>query len=210
MSRVRTSSPAPKGTPKGTALLLVVILALGVVVAPVSLSKSPQREVAAFYSQAEWLKRCSIEVNGCIAGKKASDVLVWRNGNQYVSSSWAYGLNLTAVAVAKGSPRGVAVTPRHLLYTKHFGWHALSGQTVQFLTMDNQLISRVVDQVKYLGSGNNSNFEIDVAVVRLNEDLPTSITPMKLIAPLGLKDVVQYTYPVLRIDQENKALLLVG
>jgi len=72
------------------------------------------------------------------------------------------------------------------------------------------LISRVVDQVKYLGSGNNSNFEIDVAVVRLNEDLPTSITPMKLIAPLGLKDVVQYTYPVLRIDQENKALLLVG
>lgn len=173
--------------------------------------KTPEfipRGVAAFYLKSEWLNRCSSEIDTRISGKTAADVMPWRNDTQYLSTSWAHGLNLTAVAIARGAPRGVAVTPRHLLYTKHYGWHAWPGQTVRFLTMDNRIISRVVDQVKYLGSADNSVIDTDVAVVRLNEDLPGSISPMKLIAPDGLPDVVQYTCPVLRIDQENKALLV--
>ncbi|NBW99104.1 hypothetical protein EBR03_05990 [bacterium] len=163
---------------------------------------------AAYYSSAEWLKRCSIETDARIAGKTPQTAIPWRNGNQHLTSSWAYGLDLTAVQSTKNAPRGVAITPRHLLYTKHYGWHAWPGQTVQFLTLDNQVVSRVVDQVKYLGSANNSDFQIDVAVIRLSEDLPTTIKPMKLVAPKGLKDVAQNGCPILRIDQENKALLV--
>jgi hypothetical protein len=74
--------------------------------------------------------------------------------------------------------------------------------------MDNRVIARVVDQVKYLGSSNNSVIDTDVAVIRLAEDLPGSISPLKLITPDGLADVAQYTCPVLRLDQENKALLV--
>ncbi|NBX82978.1 hypothetical protein EBQ90_07815 [bacterium] len=166
------------------------------------------RGVAAFYSNTEWLNRCSLEIDGRIQGKTASVVMPWRSDTEYLTSSWAYGLNLTAVAMAKGAPRGVAVTRRHLLTTKHDGYHPWPGQTVRFLTMDNRVISRVVDQVKYLGSENNGVIDTDVAISRLNEDLPGSITPMKLIAPDALPDVAQYTCPVLRIDQENKALLV--
>ncbi|NBV50494.1 hypothetical protein EBR78_04640 [bacterium] len=189
-------------------LLLVYSLLVSVSITYGYSPKIPQRSLAAYYSSAEWLKRCSIEVNTRIAGKTAQNVMLWRDGDKYLSSSWAFGLDLTAVQSTRNAPRGVAVTPRHLLYTKHYGWHAWPGQTVRFLTIDNQVVSRVVDEVKYLGSGNNSNFEIDVAVVRLKEDLPPSIKPMKLVAPLGLQDVAQSTCPILRIDQENKALLV--
>ena len=112
--------------------------------------------------------------------------------------------------MAANSPRGVAVTRRHLLYTRHYGWHAWPTQTVNFLTTDNQIVSRIVEQVKYLGDFSNGTFkfDFDTAIVRLEEDLPPSITPMKLVAPLGLKDVAQRGCPILRVDQENKALLV--
>lgn len=168
----------------------------------------PEREINAFYSDLEWLNRCSSEVDSRIQGKTASQVIMWRTDTEYRTDSWAHGLNLTAVTLVRGGPRGVAVTPRHILYTKHYGYHAQPGQAVKFLTMDNRIISRVVDQVKYLGSPNNTILDKDVAVVRLREDLPGSISPMKIIAPEALPDVAQQTCPVLRINQSNKALLV--
>lgn len=166
------------------------------------------REPAAFYSASEWYKRCSAEIDARIFKKDAALTKAWRDDTSYLKSSWAYGLNLTAVAMAKGAPRAVAITPKHLVSTKHYGWHPSKGQTVRFLTMDNRIISRVVDQVVYLGSPNNTVIDTDVAVIRLNEDLPGSISPMKLVALSGAVDVSQWNCPVLRIDQENKALLV--
>jgi len=167
-----------------------------------------QRKIAAFYTSIEWLNRCSSEIDNRIQGKTASAVMSWRSDTEYLASSWAYGLNLSGVAMARGAPRAVAVTSRHLVSTKHYGWHPWPGQTLNFLTMDNRVIARVVDQVKYLGSSNNSVIDTDVAVIRLAEDLPGSISPLKLITPDGLADVAQYMCPVLRLDQENKALLV--
>lgn len=167
-----------------------------------------ERKLAAFYSSSEWLRRCSVEIDTRITGKTPSAVIPWRNDVQYLTSSWAFGLNLTSIAMAKSSPRPVAITPRHLVSTKHYGWHPKPGQTLRFLTLNNQIVSRTVDRIKYLGSSDNTDFEKDVAVIRLTEDLPESITPMKLIAPNGHADVVQYSCPILRIDQENKALLV--
>jgi len=203
-----------------SAAIIAVVFGHGVVLPPpipqlnsqTKLDSEPnhsnKRKIAAFFSNTEWLNRCSVEIDSRIQGKTASTVLPWRDDTQYLSSSWAYGLNLTAVAIARGAPRGVAVTPRHLVSTKHYGWHPWPGQTVRFLTMDNRIISRVVDKIKYLGSENNTVIDTDVAVIRLTEDLPGSISPMKLIAKDGLTDVAQYSCPVLRIDQENKALLV--
>lgn len=184
-------------------LFLVAFLGLigGTFILP---SESPERNLAAFYKDSEWLNRCSREIETRIKGRSAALSKPWRNDNQHVATSWANGLNLTSVTIAKGSPRGVAVTPRHVVYTKHFGWHPQPGQTISFLTIDNRIISRVVDQVRYL----SLSAEPDLAVIRLNDDLPGSISPMKIVAPLGLPDVAKYTCPVLRIDQENKALLV--
>ncbi len=165
---------------------------------------------SSLYPASTWLQRCSEEIDNRISGKESKVVIPWRNGEEYLTTSWAYGLDLTAVAIARGAPRGVAITPRHVLYTKHYGWHAWPGQTVKFLTMDNKVISRQVEQVRYLGSPNDRVLNLDIAVVRLVEDLPDTISPMKLVAPLGLSDVAQRGCPILRIDQENKALLVVA
>lgn len=184
-----------------------LVVTIGVLLLSYSFSSAEARG-SAFYRPAEWLNRCNLEIESRIKGKTATTAKPWRKDNQYLSTSWAYGLNLTAVSLATGAPRGVAVTPRHVLYTKHYGWHPWPGQTISFLTMENRVVSRVVDQVSYLVAPQKGLDDPDVAVIRLNEDLPASITPMKLVFPSGLKDVVQYTCPVLRIDQENKALLV--
>lgn len=170
--------------------------------------KDESRKIAAFYNKTEWLNRCSIEVDSRIKGKVAGSVIPWRDDTKYLSTSWAYGINLTAVAMAKSSPRPVAITPKHLVSTKHYGWHPWPGQTIRFLTMDNRVISRLVDQVKYLGSSDNTVIDKDIAVIRLTEDLPGSITPMKLIEKNATVDLIQSYCPVLRLDQENKALLV--
>ena len=194
----------------GKTLFLGTLFFLGIYSFASVKPNGQQRNLTGAFSATEWFRRCSSEINDRIAGKKAKEAITWRNENQYLPTSWAYGLNLTAVSIARASPRGVAVTPRHLLFTKHYGWHAWPGQTIKFLTLENQVVSRVVDQVKYLGSANNSNFEMDVAVVRLTEDLPPSISPMKLVARSELADVAKYSCPILRIDQENKALIVLS
>jgi hypothetical protein len=167
-----------------------------------------QREPSALYTDLVWLDRCSSEINKRLTGKDPKTAKTFRNDKQYLTTAWTQGVNLTAVAMAQGTPRPVAITPKHLVSTKHYGWHPWPGQTVNFLTSDNQIISRTVDKVMYLGSADNHVLDLDVAVARLTEDLPSSITPMKIISPAAVTDVAQGGCPVLRIDQENKALLV--
>jgi hypothetical protein len=69
--------------------------------------------------------------------------------------------------------------------------------------MDNRIISRKIIEVKYL----STTFDPDVAVVRLDSDLPGSITPMKVLATSANSYAAIYS-PLLRIDQESKALIV--
>lgn len=124
----------------------------------------------------------------------------WRTNTTYLGSSWASGIDLTAVT--QNVPRGTAVTSRHVLYTKHYGYHGRIGQTLNFLTMNNEVVSRKIVDVKYL----SQSFSPDLAVIRLDLDLPDSITPMRVLSSSAASSLPDHT-PILRIDQENKALI---
>lgn len=148
-----------------------------------------------------WREAFSRAVMQRICGKDPTAAKPWRTATAYNPNSWIAGINLTAVT--QNVPRGTAITPRHVIYTKHYGYHGQVGQTLNFLTMDNRIISRKIIEVKYL----STTFDPDVAVVRLDSDLPGSITPMKVLAASANSYAAIYS-PLLRIDQESKALIV--
>jgi len=136
-----------------------------------------------------------------ICGKDPNVAKNWRSSTQYNPDSWVAGVNLTGITL--NVPRGTAITPRHVIYTKHYGYHGQVGQTLNFLTLDNRLISRKIIGVKYL----STEFDPDIAVIQLEYDLPGSITPLKVLHPNAANYVALYS-PLLRIDQESKALIV--
>ena len=125
----------------------------------------------------------------------------WR-ADKYNPDSWIADLNLTGLS-GFGGPRGIAVTRRHLLCTSHGGYFPRVGQTVYFLTRDNQVVSRKAIATVVL---QKNGWDIDITVIRLDSDLPESITPFTVLAPGGNTFIQRYT-PVLRIDTEEKALI---
>lgn len=147
--------------------------------------------------QKKWLDAFSFEVMERICEKEVDIAKNWRS-SRYLETSWAHGLNLTGVD--NGVPRGTAITPRHVVYTKHYGFHGQVGETIWFLTMDNRWVFRKIVAVKYLAN-------TDVAVARLDADLPGSITPLKVLDPAAYS-LIPDLIPVLRIDQKSKALLV--
>jgi hypothetical protein len=157
-----------------------------------------------------WYQRCASEIDKRLIGKDPAVAKPWRDATQNLPTSWAYGLNLTAVTHLRYGPRGVAVTPRHVLFTKHYGYHPRVGDPIRFLTMDNRLIERRAAALRYVASDDPSNYTIDITVVRLDSDLPGSITPMKLVKPddNAYRDLAVVYCPVLRIDQEAKAVVV--
>ena len=160
-------------------------------------------QISTFGSTADrtWREAFSRAVMQRICGKDPATAKPWRTATAYNPNSWVAGINLTAVT--QNVPRGTAITPRHVVYTKHYGFHGQVGQTLNFLTMDNRVISRKIIDVKYL----STTFDPDVAIVRLESDLPGSITPMKVLDANASSYAALYS-PLLRIDQESKALIV--
>lgn len=148
-----------------------------------------------------WREAFSRAVMQRICGKDPARAKPWRTATAYNPDSWVAGINLTAVT--QNVPRGTAITPRHVVYTKHYGFHGQVGHTLNFLTMDNRVISRKIIEVKYL----STTFNPDIAVARLESDLPGSITPMKVLHPNATNYAATFS-PLLRIDQESKALIV--
>lgn len=64
--------------------------------------------------------------------------------------------------------------------------------------LDNRPISRKIVDVKYVGID-------DIAIARLESDLPGSITPLRLLDAQAAQ-LVPSLVPMLRINQNNKAL----
>lgn len=163
------------------------------------------KETAPANSQEEkrWRDAFSFEVMERICNKEpeiAKRRIDFQDRSQpkYLDSSWVSGINLTGVQL--GWPRGTAITSRHLIYTKHYAFHGQVGENISFLTMDNRLITRRIIEVKYLEN-------VDLTIARLDSDLPGSITPLKVLDPAAARWVPDLV-PILRIEQQGKALLV--
>lgn len=101
------------------------------------------------------------------------------------ASSWLWDVDLTAISpsnVASGPYRaGVAVTPKHVLYARHYPLAA--GDIIRFVTADDQLVSRTVIATASLAG---DFFQNDIGVASLASDLPATITPVK-VPPANLE-----------------------
>lgn len=162
---------------------------------------------------------CEAAVNSRIQGATIdmlpifSDFTASHAAGQYVRNPqcWAYDLSekLTCVSPwnsnAGHRKAGTALTPRHVGLARHF-WYPV-GTVLRFVTSDNETITRTVTH--RLAHPNYSPFYPDLALYLLNEDLPESITPAKVLPPnyedyfpTGPKYVA-----TLGFDQEEKALV---
>ncbi len=97
------------------------------------------------------------------------------------TSCWVYPLNLTAISPWNsrgGQTRGgVAITPRHVLVAKHYPLAV--SDTVRFVTAGNVVVDRTVDAIYNVPE--TVAYSKDVQIVRLDSDLPASITPVKFL-----------------------------
>lgn len=123
------------------------------------------------------------------------------------TNCWAYDINLTGVSPWNSNlghqGGGVLVTARHMMATGHFV--ISDNSTVRFITQDNQIITRTI--VKRV-SIDGYNHIPDLAVYVLDEDLPSSISPLRIL-PNNYNEYLDHIYQgrpaSLIIDQEEKA-----
>jgi hypothetical protein len=109
---------------------------------------------------------------------------------------------------------GTLVTPRHILYAKHFP--IPPGTTIRFITKDNEVVTRTITL-----TANNAPWATppDIDVGLLNEDVPDTIKPCYILPDnyldyLSYKNIpslsatsIPYWPGMICLDQEEKALL---
>jgi hypothetical protein len=84
-----------------------------------------------------------------------------------------------------GEKRFVAITPRHVLGCGHYGWNA-NPPPVRFRDVNNNIIVRTCIRSYNLANGpepkpGNGRFPRDIEIWLLDEDLPSSITPVPIV-----------------------------
>lgn len=103
-------------------------------------------------------------------------------------NSWVADFNITAIPIKhvydNFNGGGVAITRRHVLTTHHYTNHALQTE-FKFLGSDNQIVTAQVIGRSHstnpgLGNFNNVYNNSDRVVYTLAEDLPPTVTPMKV------------------------------
>ena len=157
---------------------------------------------------------CEAAVNSRISGATTAMLPIFQNFNASHASGnytrnpncWAYDLSQKLTCVSPWNSRqghlraGTALTPRHIGLARHYDYGA--GTTVRFVTADNQTITRTVThRVRHP--------IVDITICLLDSDLPSSITPCKVLPqnfgdyfPTGPRWVA-----ALCLDQEEKALV---
>ena len=124
---------------------------------------------------------------------------VTRNANLWCSS-----LDLTAIPVHSGGgyTNGVLITKRDMIFAAHFG----AGGTVTFVDSSNNQITRNIVATRTLT--NPVDDGADILVATLDSDVPSSITPWKLL-PFNFRLYLpqpQYGYPCLFTNQDRTIL----
>lgn len=154
------------------------------------------------------------EIDGRIFNRDPATSKPWRANSTNLPSSWLSGIDLTAISL--GPIHGVLITPRHMLFTKHFPyWSGSSlGDQIRFLNANNEVKVGIVNKISPIGewptSGGSIIPEPDLLVVQFENDVDSSITPM----PIGVFSYGQIfgneipaNTPVIVIDQDENALI---
>ncbi len=154
------------------------------------------------------------EIDGRILNRDPATAKPWRANSTNLPSSWLSGIDLTAISI--GPKHGVLITPRHMLFTKHFPYSSGSslGEQIRFLNANNEVKVGIVKKISPIGEwatpGDSIIPEPDLLVVQFENDVDSSITPMK-IGVFGYGQTfgneIPANTPVIVIDQDENALI---
>jgi hypothetical protein len=154
-----------------------------------------------------------VAISSLATGKNASHLSMFSTKNHtsstYVRNTncWLSGINATAISpwnsLAGEQRAGVAITPRHVICVSHYPLQV--GAVVRFITTANAVVERTVTDVYTVPGG----FNRDTAIAKLDSDLPSSITPVKLLPstfPDYIPTVETFHIDCIGFDQEENVL----
>lgn len=124
------------------------------------------------------------------------DVAIFANGLRN-PQCWGVGLDLTAFCITPQA--GVLVSPRHVLFVTHY--HPALGATLQWVTQDNQTISRTLSAIVSLPD--TAYLHPDITVGVIDSEVPASISFVKVFGDNAMRDWAGYRVPVLIRNQFN-------
>ena len=128
------------------------------------------------------------------------------NPLSYNPNCFINGLNLTGVAYNNPTVgQGSLVTPKHIIHTSHGvqPYYPKIGNTVKFLNLSNQEFNYTVTNV----IAYESNFVADLAVIQLDRDVDSSITPLSILIINSSNDIEYYS-PGVWVDQQQNSLTM--
>lgn len=124
------------------------------------------------------------------------DVNIFANGVRNIQC-WGASLDLTAFCTTNKA--GVLVSPRHVLFVTH--WHPDVGATLQWVTNDNQTVTRTLAAITSLP--NTDSFHPDITVGLLDDAVPTGVSFAEVFGNASELDWNGYRVPVVIKDQFN-------
>jgi len=128
-------------------------------------------------------------INGITPTDNTKDIYTAASYNSsldFIRNTQFWGNNLKGItAMSPWNSRqnnaraGTVITPRHVLFAEHSGFNLSVGDTIYFVTRDDELITRtIVGEADHPDSG---YFEADFNIAVLNEDLPNTIEVIKVL-----------------------------
>jgi hypothetical protein len=124
-------------------------------------------------------QHCTDQIDGRLVGPMP--VFLQQDGTTFVRNPacWAAGIDLTCASPwnsTGGLQRaGTLVSPRHVLFCKHFNFHPSVNATIKFVTQANEVVSRTITALATHPEYSSVSHYPDIVVGVLNADVPESI-----------------------------------
>lgn len=152
-----------------------------------------------------------------VVGKSPSSALYVYTTQDHATSTyvrnpslWANGVDLTSISPWNSGggahQAGIAIAPRYVLFATHYT--PGTGSTIRFITNDNVVVTRTLTNIQALTW--LSGYYPDLAVGKLDSDLPGTIKPAKVLPDnwtTYLPTLATKSVPACCTDQEEKLLV---
>lgn len=175
----------------------------------------PARIPTSLLPMPDFTANATLSIDSRLTGLTASDStkLIYSTFTQtgsgtYVRSTtdWSADIDLTAVSVGYNVDGGTflgaypvtAITPRHVVRAYHVTEWDTGAIQYRFVGSDGATVTRTVSSFARVGS-------TDIEIAKLDSDLPSTVTPARVLGSDYAEYLSARFAPLLVVDQERKA-----